>query len=138
MTRRPDELRSRPGIIWSATDLVREAGRTKKTRSVCNRAFRHRCLRRIPGCRFREGNRSKFNAGIVAAIRCADLGAGSPQGGTFAQLSARLQLRYPAGCVRRFCVTLPSKKSNKSSHRMTDLPHITNSNHGSAAGHRWI
>ena len=42
------------------------------TEDVLN--FLRDCLRRIPGCRVREGNRSKFNAGIVAAIRCADLG----------------------------------------------------------------
>ena len=63
----------------------------------------------ISGLLFRESHRSS----CLSLPQCRDmmphLGVGSPPGNTNTQLLPRHQVRFPTGCVRTYCVTLPSK-----------------------------
>jgi len=109
MMRRPDRIKYRAGTIGSATDCIGEVGHSfRESLGVAN------TVREWPGSEIASG--VKF----VALSRCRDMmrrnhiGSRFPRDRSISNLLARHPVRFPAGCVRRLCVTLPSKKSNKS------------------------
>ena len=110
MKRRSDRLKFRAGTIWSATDCVGEVGCSfRESLGVANTG------REWPGSEIASGVK------LVAARRYRDMmrrnhiGSRFPRDRRISNLMAGHPVRFPAGCVRRLFVTLPSKKSNKTS-----------------------
>ena len=109
MKRRSDRLKFRAGTIGSATDCVLEVGHSfRESLGVANTG------REWPGSEIASG------VEFVALSRYRDMmrrnivGCRFPRDRRSSNLLAGHPVRFPAACVRRFCVTLPSKKSNKS------------------------
>ena len=110
MKRRSDRLKFRAGTIGSATDYVGEVRCLfRESLGVANTG------REWPGSEIASG------VILVAARRYRDMmrrnlvGSRFPRDRGSSNLMAGHPVRVPAGCVRRFCVTLPPQKSNKTS-----------------------
>ena len=102
MKRRPHKLKFRAGIIRSATDFVGEVGCSfRESLGVANTG------RLGPGSEIASG------AILVPARRYRDMmrrnlvGSRFPRDRGSSNLMAGHPVMFPAGCVRRFCVTLP-------------------------------
>ena len=109
MMRRPDRIKYRAGAIGSATDCIGEVGHSfRESLGVANTG------------RERPGSEIASGAILVAAGRYRDMmrrnlvGSRFPRDRGSSNLMAGHPERFPAGCARRFCVTLPSNRSNKS------------------------
>ena len=68
------------------------------------------------GAWFRESHRSNFGGSpsIRDTMRRNHIGSRFPRDRSISNLLAGHPEKFPAGCARRFCMTLPSNKSNKS------------------------
>ena len=103
-----DELEFRAGIILLPTDFVLEVGCSfRESLGVANTG------REWPGSEIAIG------VILVAARRYRDMmrrefvRSRFPKDRGSSNLMAGHPVRFSAGCVRRFCVTLPPQKSNK-------------------------